>query len=54
MRSVGGAGFPIANTDFSRRYIAEITEGLVPELQRRGLARTRGKGATFRERLLSH
>jgi FMN-dependent oxidoreductase (nitrilotriacetate monooxygenase family) len=51
---VGGDGFLIANTYFSRRYIAEITDGLVPELQRRGMARRHYEGATFRERLLAY
>ena len=42
MEAVGGDGFLIS-TPFqrtSRRFITEVTEGLVPALQRRGLART--------------
>ena len=42
MEAVGGDGFLIS-TPFqrtSRRFINEVTEGLVPALQRRGLART--------------
>jgi long-chain alkane monooxygenase len=42
MEEVGGDGFLI-KTPFrsnSRRYTSEITEGLVPALQRRGLVRT--------------
>jgi len=53
MAAVGGDGFLIS-TPFqrvSRRYITEITEGLVPALQRRGLARTAYTGATLRETL---
>ena len=42
MEEVGGDGFLIS-TPFqrtSRRFIIEVTEGLVPALQRRGLTRT--------------
>jgi alkanesulfonate monooxygenase SsuD/methylene tetrahydromethanopterin reductase-like flavin-dependent oxidoreductase (luciferase family) len=35
----GGDGFLIFNTYFDRRYIMEICDGLVPELQRRDLVR---------------
>ena len=51
MEAVGGDGFLIS-TPFqrtSRRFITEITEGLVPALQRRGLARTAYTGTTLRE-----
>lgn len=39
---VGGDGFLISQPGFrvGRRYLAEITDGLVPALQRRGLTRT--------------
>jgi long-chain alkane monooxygenase len=53
MRDVGGDGFLIS-TPFqrtSRRYINEITEGLVPALQALGLARTRYTKPTLRETL---
>ena len=42
MEEVGGDGFLISSPfqRVSRRVIAEITEGLVPALQRRGLTRT--------------
>jgi alkanesulfonate monooxygenase SsuD/methylene tetrahydromethanopterin reductase-like flavin-dependent oxidoreductase (luciferase family) len=53
MQEVGGDGFLIS-TPFqrtSRRYINEITEGLVPALQRRGLTRTEYTGTTLRETL---
>jgi hypothetical protein len=40
MQEVGGDGFLLFNGEFTRRYIMEITDGLVPELKRRGLTRT--------------
>jgi FMN-dependent oxidoreductase (nitrilotriacetate monooxygenase family) len=42
MEGVGGDGFLITSPvqRVGRRYISEITDGLVPALQRRGLART--------------
>jgi FMN-dependent oxidoreductase (nitrilotriacetate monooxygenase family) len=52
MEEVGGDGFLLFNGDFTRRYIAEITDGLVPELQRRGLTRTGYPHKTFRENLM--
>jgi FMN-dependent oxidoreductase (nitrilotriacetate monooxygenase family) len=51
MEAVGGDGFLIS-TPFqrtSRRFIIEVSEGLVPALQRRGLARTAYTGTTLRE-----
>ncbi len=39
MQEIGGDGF-LLTAAWSRRQIADITEGLVPELQRRGLTRT--------------
>jgi hypothetical protein len=36
----------------SRRVITEVTEGLVPALQRRGLVRTQYEGSTLRDVLL--
>jgi long-chain alkane monooxygenase len=51
MEAVGGDGFLIS-TPFqrtSRRFINEVTEGLIPALQRRGLARTAYTGTTLRE-----
>jgi alkanesulfonate monooxygenase SsuD/methylene tetrahydromethanopterin reductase-like flavin-dependent oxidoreductase (luciferase family) len=53
IEAIGGDGFLIS-TPFqrvSRRFIVEITEGLVPALQRRGLVRTAYTGATLRETL---
>jgi FMN-dependent oxidoreductase (nitrilotriacetate monooxygenase family) len=42
MAEVGGDGFLICSPGMrnSRRYITEITDGLIPALQRRGLTRT--------------
>ncbi|HWJ75455.1 MAG TPA: NtaA/DmoA family FMN-dependent monooxygenase [Kaistia sp.] len=51
MEEVGGDGFMIAGP-MNRRYIAEITEGLVPALQRRGLSRKAYSSSTFRETLM--
>ncbi len=51
MEAVGGDGFLIS-TPFqltSRQRIVEITEGLVPALQRQGLVRTEYRGNTLRE-----
>jgi len=54
MANVGGDGFllrsPFHNNN--RRYIYEVTDGLVPALQRRGLVRTEYTKRTLRETLL--
>ena len=39
MEEVGGDGFMFSGP-VTRRYVAEITDGLVPALQRLGLVRT--------------
>jgi FMN-dependent oxidoreductase (nitrilotriacetate monooxygenase family) len=52
MAEVGGDGFLITGPT-SRRYIGEIAEGLVPALQRRGLARTSYEFPHFRENLMA-
>ena len=39
MEEVAGDGFLISNTVIDRRYVMEVCDGLVPELQRRGLTR---------------
>ncbi|GAA1380619.1 NtaA/DmoA family FMN-dependent monooxygenase [Pseudonocardia kongjuensis] len=52
MQEVGGDGFLLVSYSLSRRHIAEITEGLVPALQRRGAVRSRYAHATFRDNLL--
>ena len=50
MAAVGGDGFLIKAPfhRVSRRYISEITEGLVPALQRRGVVRTTYEGTGLR------
>lgn len=54
MGYVGGDGF-LMSGPMTRTYIGEIVDGLVPELQRRGLTRSDylPQGATFRENLRS-
>jgi alkanesulfonate monooxygenase SsuD/methylene tetrahydromethanopterin reductase-like flavin-dependent oxidoreductase (luciferase family) len=52
MQAVGGDGFLLFNGEFTRRYIAEICDGLVPELQRRGLTRTGYPHKLFRDNLM--
>lgn len=53
IEEVGGDGFLITmhNQAVSRRHVLEVTEGLVPALQRRGLVRTAYTHATLRENL---
>uniref|UniRef100_A0AAU2UWG3 Uncharacterized protein n=1 Tax=Streptomyces sp. NBC_00003 TaxID=2903608 RepID=A0AAU2UWG3_9ACTN len=55
MEEVGGDGF-MSTTPLlrlNRRYIAEVTDGLVPALQRRGLTRSAyTPGNTLRQNLL--
>jgi hypothetical protein len=53
MAEAGGDGFLINSPGrLNRRYVAEITDGLVPALQRRGLTRTSYSHAQFRDNLL--
>jgi len=55
MEEVGGDGFLITRpgqTGLTRKYITEITDGLIPALQRRGLARTDYTHHHFRDNLL--
>ena len=54
MAAVGGDGFLLTAPyhRLSRSYIASITDGLVPALQRRGLTRTAYTTSTLRETLL--
>ncbi len=52
MAEVGGDGFLITTNDTSRRVVAEITEGLIPALQARGLARKEYGHTQFRDNLL--
>jgi long-chain alkane monooxygenase len=51
MEEVGGDGFMMSGT-LNRRYLAEITDGLVPALQRKGLVRDGYSHAHFRDNLL--
>jgi FMN-dependent oxidoreductase (nitrilotriacetate monooxygenase family) len=53
MQEVGGDGFLLFNSDFTRRYLMEICDGLVPALQRRGLTRTSYPHQKFRDNLLA-
>ncbi|MDF2444661.1 MAG: hypothetical protein JWR01_2864 [Subtercola sp.] len=53
MGIVGGDGFLISSSGVTRRFIAEITDGLVPELQARGLTRTSYEHAQLRDNLRS-
>jgi len=54
MEEVGGDGYLIITPlmRINRRYIGEVTEGLVPALQRRGLVRNGYTKSTLRETLL--
>ena len=52
MQDVGGDGFLFSMPNVSRRTIAEVTDGLVPALQRRGLVRSRYAYPQFRDNLL--
>ncbi|GAA4675771.1 NtaA/DmoA family FMN-dependent monooxygenase [Frondihabitans cladoniiphilus] len=54
MQEVGGDGFLIVNSYFPRRYVTEICDGLVPELQKRGLTRKKYEFDTFRENLMAY
>ena len=52
MQEVGGDGFLFALPNVNRRNVAEITDGLIPVLQQRGLTR-RGYSAKYlRDNLL--
>jgi FMN-dependent oxidoreductase (nitrilotriacetate monooxygenase family) len=52
MTEVGGDGFLFYLPEFNLRRVAEITEGLVPALQKRGLVRTAYAYDHFRDNLL--
>lgn len=54
MQAVGGDGFLIALPNVSRKSAAEITDGLVPALQQRGLVRKKYEHAMFRDNLLAY
>jgi FMN-dependent oxidoreductase (nitrilotriacetate monooxygenase family) len=48
MAEVGGDGYLLSSPKVTRRYVAEITDGLVPALQKRGLSRTEYSATTLR------
>ena len=52
MQEVGGDGFLFSDTPIERRSIMEICDGLVPELQRRGLTRKAYAHKHLRDNLL--
>ena len=52
MAAVGGDGFLFSMPNVSRRSVAEIEDGLVPALQKRGLVRKAYGHAQFRDNLL--
>lgn len=52
MEEIGGDGFLIALGDVSRRTVATITDGLIPALQQRGLARKGYAHTQLRDTLL--
>ncbi len=52
MQHVGGDGFLFSLPNVSRRSVAEVADGLVPALQKRGLVRTAYSHAQFRDNLL--
>ena len=51
MEEVGGDGFLFFNSYFDRRYVMEVCDGLVPELQRRGLTRKKYAYPHFKDNL---
>jgi FMN-dependent oxidoreductase (nitrilotriacetate monooxygenase family) len=51
MEEIGGDGFLLQNLYVTRRYVSEICDGLIPELQRRGLTRTGYTNEHFRDNL---
>jgi len=52
MQEVGGDGFLFALPNVSRKSVVEITDGLVPALQQRGLVRKQYGCKHFRDNLL--
>jgi len=52
MEEVGGDGFMFSGP-VTRRFVAEVTDGVVPALQRRGLVRTAYEHQHFRDNLLA-
>ena len=52
MQEVGGDGFLFALPNVSRKSVAEVTDGLIPALQQRGLVRKSYGQQHFRDNLL--
>jgi FMN-dependent oxidoreductase (nitrilotriacetate monooxygenase family) len=52
MEELGGDGF-VFTGNVTRRYIAEVTDGIAPALQRRGLVRTAYEHPHFRDNLMA-
>lgn len=52
MQEVGGDGYLLVLPNVSRKTVSEITDGLVPALQQRGLVRTGYAHRQFRDNLL--
>ncbi|MDB5488573.1 MAG: putative luciferase-like monooxygenase [Reyranella sp.] len=52
MEEVGGDGFVLFNAFFDRRYVIEVCDGLVPELQRCGVTRKKYAHVRFKDNLL--
>ena len=53
MAAVGGDGFLFSLPNVSRRVVAEVADGLVPALQKRGLVRRGYEFEMFRDNLLA-
>jgi FMN-dependent oxidoreductase (nitrilotriacetate monooxygenase family) len=53
MQEVGGDGFLFSMPNVTRRLLAEMEDGLVPVLQKRGLTRRAYEHAQFRDNLLA-
>ena len=53
MEEVGGDGFVFTGT-VTRRYVAEIADGIAPALQKRGLARSAYTHEHFRDNLFAY
>jgi long-chain alkane monooxygenase len=51
---IGGDGFLITTATPTRRYVSEIVDGLVPELQRRGVVRRCYEHQRLRDNLLAY
>lgn len=53
MQDVGGDGFLFSMPNVTRRLLAEVEDGLIPALQKRGLTRRHYDHAQFRDNLLA-